>query len=483
LWGFTELKSYATIFTLLLTFCLAQDSLARGGGGSGGSRSGGGGYSGSSGRGYSGGGYSRRSRYDDDDDYRPYRRESYLDWLLLGGRRDYYYDRYGHRMYSGGYGRGGPWSDRLPILVSIGAAIYVLFGKLGIGRRDGNKFNFSGLSPSSVIQKADLTEKIFREISTRDSRFEWDSTIQSIRNAFLTLQQSWSSRDYRAMIPLVFPHLRKSHETQLATLVRHREVNLMEEVEILEIRIIQVTLIASRNTFAFSALIRAKARDYTIRETDGRMVRGSMEVEEFEEFWTFQHDGKRWLLREIDQIDSSPLLFEPNSVSFDSGAQETEEPLMPDLDPKGKISRWIRKQSKRNPIWQEDRMKNYGRVLALAYLESLETKNTSKLAPVSSPEMLRSIEKIYEQAGGKTLEHRNLCAKSSEITWVSETPPSYIATVKLHAQRVILNGSEVIQSDQGIQPFELHLNFVEQSTQRKFVLNSVRMVTARTAHT
>ncbi len=455
----------------MLALSLPLDAHSRGGGGSGG-RSGGGGSSGGSGRSSfgGGGGYHGRSRNREAYDSGLYRREGFLEHLFWGpSTRFGYYSTGPYRSPSRRF-------DGLALIILLGAAVRFLFGKMRPVNGSRNTLGFSAVSPSAAVQKADATEKLFREQSNRDPRFEWEGTLRTIRHAFLTLQQSWSARDYRMMAPLVFPHLRKSHESQIATLVRHREVNKMEEVEILDIRIIQLTIQAARNTYAFSAFITAKARDYTLREPDGKMIRGSMEVETFEEFWTFQHDGKAWLLREIDQVDTSTLLYEPNSVDWTHGLREQEDPLMPDLDPRGKISRWIRNQSKRNPIWQEDRMRSFGRTLALAYIEALETKSLEKIHPVVTSEYSRSLKEILKQSEGRDLEHRNLCTKSAEITWVSESPPAFNVTVKMHAQRVVLEGQRVIQSDPDILPFEMILQFIEEPPRGRFLLNSVKTI-------
>jgi hypothetical protein len=277
------------------------------------------------------------------------------------------------------------------------------------------------------------------------------------------------------MAPLVFTHLRKAHESQIGTMIRHREINKMEEVEILSIRIIHLVVDAPRNAYSFSALIEAKARDYTLDEGSGKILRGSLEIEPFEEFWTFQHDGRQWLLREIDQVDSSTLLTEPNSVRLQGGAEQEEtEPFMPNLDPRAKISRWIRTQAKRNPIWDENRMRNYGRTAALSYIDGLETRNLSGLTPISSAHFIRFLEETLRQAANQQIEYRNLCTKSAEITWVSERPPAFNVSVKMHAQRVISQGGRTLQSDPDVLPFDLILHFVEEPSQGKFILNSVK---------
>ncbi len=451
----------------ILTFLLVTlplDTLARGGGGrsSGGSRSGGGGFSGGSG--YSSGGYRDRDRSDYD---RPYRRSSYLDYL-----RPSYWDPY---PYSRWYDRRRSRDDLFFVLLLLGVVAKFLRGGIRSRRSSTPVAGIFGTAAGPVRQKADQTETLFRGLAKHDPRFEWETTLQAIRRAFLTLQEAWCLRDYRSMAPLVFTHLRKAHESQIGTMIRHREINKMEEVEILSIRIIHLVVDAAKNGYSFSALIEAKARDYTLDEGSGKILRGSLEIEPFEEFWTFQHDGRQWLLREIDQVDASPLLTEPNSVVLQNSTLNEEEPLMPNLDPRAKISRWIRGQGKRNPIWEENRMRNYGRTAALSYIDCLETRNLSNLSAISKAEFIRFLEETFRKSPDHKLEYRNLCTKSAEITWVSESPPAFNVTVKMHAQRVILERERVIQSDPDVQPFDLILQFNEISSPNRFVLSSVKM--------
>ena len=121
-------------------------------------------------------------------------------------------------------------------------------------------------------------------------------------------------------------------------------------------------------------------------------------------------------------------------------------------------------------------MRSFGRTLALAYIEALETKSLEKIHPVVTSEYSRSLKEILKQSEGRDLEHRNLCTKSAEITWVSESPPAFNVTVKMHAQRVVLEGQRVIQSDPDILPFEMILQFIEEPPRGRFLLNSVKTI-------
>ena len=119
-------------------------------------------------------------------------------------------------------------------------------------------------------------------------------------------------------------------------------------------------------------------------------------------------------------------------------------------------------------------MRTLGRNVAMAYLDALETRSLARLRSVCSGEFLARMETLLRQAPDRKLEHRNLCAKSSEVIWVSERPNSYTAQVKLHAQRVVLQNGREVEADPDIRPFDLFLNFAEVSGAKRFELTSIR---------
>ena len=171
-------------------------------------------------------------------------------------------------------------------------------------------------SRPSIELKAAKTRKLLEFIARVDPTFTEEGLRQLATATFNKLQECWQAREYAEMEPLLMPDLYRQHCSQLASLERNHEINLIELLRVTHVDIVNVRYPQKAGQREFTALITAVARDYYIDDRTRGFLRGDDSPVMFQEFWTFHlHEGK-WLLREIEQTRESDALrtenfFEP----------------------------------------------------------------------------------------------------------------------------------------------------------------------------
>ena len=230
------------------------------------------------------------------------------------------------RSYSGG--RYGRRSYGLIDLIFIGLAVLVVFfknlfsGAWSWGRGGNGSASGGWASPSKktppllangpVATRAEKVMEIIRSLARRDPDFEPNGLENLARNTFLRVQAAWQARDYSALAGAMMPNLHASHSAKVAALRAQGHRNMMEAVQVYHVDFVHVRRPEQKEGRAFTALITAAAKDYTIDESTGSLVSGSREPASFQEFWTFHQLNGAWALARIDQIGDLDFLNAPN---------------------------------------------------------------------------------------------------------------------------------------------------------------------------
>ena len=124
------------------------------------------------------------------------------------------------------------------------------------------------------------------------------------------MQESGDYVHARRLMPTLF----EEHTGQLQAMRRSHEINRIENLAVEQVAIVHVRYTKRPDRREFTALITATARDYYVDARDNSFIRGDAAPARFQEFWTFQRHGDRWLLRDVEQSRDSDLLDEENVV-------------------------------------------------------------------------------------------------------------------------------------------------------------------------
>ncbi|KQC12161.1 MAG: hypothetical protein APR63_03275 [Desulfuromonas sp. SDB] len=230
-------KVYWLIVCFLLLILLIPFGLtARAGGG--GSYGGGGGGGGYSGGGYSGGGYSSGS--------------------------------------SGGGGDLSPCSCACMIIMLI--VFVVIFAVVP-------RFQNKKMRKANYYQKKYHVNKAIEKIKTRDADFSIEQFKKMAGMAFVEIQQAWSEQNLTSVSRFISDGINQRFSLQLEMQKSEGWRNIVENVEIKNMRIVNVAIYERFEQIDLE--ITAKAKDYRVYLNSGKMIRGSMLKSDFTEIWSF----------------------------------------------------------------------------------------------------------------------------------------------------------------------------------------------------
>lgn len=166
--------------------------------------------------------------------------------------------------------------------------------------------------PDALPSRAAQVGAILSGLARGDPSMAPPALEAVVRKSFLAMQAAWQARDYTPLKFRMMPSLYASHSAQTDSLLARGHVNMMEDVAVRSVQFVHVRCPADPAARAFTALISATARDYTIDETTKAVISGSKSPRAFQEFWTFQLLNGNWVPARIDQAGDDYLLTAPN---------------------------------------------------------------------------------------------------------------------------------------------------------------------------
>ena len=356
--------------------------------------------------------------------------------------------------------------------VVIGGVVIAVLVGLRAEDKTEEDLDFS-FSPDEIEKKAAKTRKLVQRIAENDVDFTPEKLVATARTAFVTLQSAWGNRDYKAMAPLVFSDLRREHEQQIASMIANHEIDLIADLVVEKVEVVHLRYTERKEDRQFTALIQASARDHYVDDRTRRFLRGDRIPARFQELWTFQLKGGRFLLREIEQTRESTALADENFVEFltDQQLHDTYGEAIaakqgaagpwverPQLEKGTKIHRLLNFLVETDPIWNEKAMKDTARSAAIALYRALEAGQAAGLADLALPEAVEAVNAEVRARSGRRVEYRNLCVRKVELVLVrnlaDDARDGFTARVACHAQRITAT-----LSDEDVTPFESYLVF------------------------
>jgi len=394
----------------------------------------------------------------------------------------------------GGFGGGGFRSRSRGSSGSRGssdgdAAVVIIVGCIILGfiivsindKMKGKDQNLDYCYPISKVQKkSEKTRKLIDFISKNDQTISHDVFKKTANDTFLKLQECWQTRYYEPMKSLMVRDLYQEHLQQINSMVRNHEINIMEGLKIDFVEIVMIRYYEKNEKREFTALIQARMKDYYIDDRTKEFIRGDDEAVKFQEFWTFQYDGKNWILRQIEQTKESDALTENNFVEMFTPEQMRQIYGEAESKTLGPVGPWVETDIKTrddrihkhlnfliqtDKIWDENEMKETVRNIFIAYHVARESGELGNMKNFLLTGVFESLQKTVDiwKSKGNSIEFRNLCVRRVDIVLIrnfsDNTKDEFTARVTAHAQKVIKQSGNIIKQDEYVIPFEQYWVF------------------------
>jgi predicted lipid-binding transport protein (Tim44 family) len=351
--------------------------------------------------------------------------------------------------------------------------------------------------PEKIAPKAGKTEKLLSFLSQQDPAVSPEKLRRLADSTFRKLQECWQAREYGPMQSLLMPDLFAQHTAQLKGLVRNHEINRIENLKVQRVDLVNLRYTDKPDQREFTALITASAQDYYVDDRTGKFLRGDWGPARFQEFWTFQHSGDRWLLREIEQAGESDALKDENFMEMLT--QDTIKGIYGEAaKEKGEAGPWLEKETEEkatrierllnflvqtDKLWNRTQMLERARQVFLSVYLARESGDPTQVpAGDLFPGIAESLRTQLQhwQRDGLKVEYRNLCVRKTELILVrnftDQTKDEFTVRISAHAQRITVEKGRATNEQEYVTPFEEYWIFGRLNDQWKLkeVLPSAR---------
>jgi len=394
-----------------------------------------------------------------------------------------------HGSYHGGSSGSGKGDPVIGFIIfGLVIVFFIIMVLAGNGRQQQDENLDFCYSSGEVARKSDKTRKLLAFLARQDELFKPEFLEQKVQTVFLKLQQCWQARNYDPMQPLLMPDLYNQHLQQIGGMIRNHEINRMEDIRVDRIDLVNVRYTHKDYQREFTALITATIKDYYVDDRNGNFIRGDDSAAQFQEFWTFQLQNGKWLLREIEQTRESDALKDENFMEAFTDVQ-LEQIYGEAVDKTGPAGPWLAETTATkalkiermlNFLYETDKLWNRRQMLERArqvftdvYMAYETGRLSASLADQLFPALAQEItEEINNtKAKGWTVEYRNFCVRKVELLLVrnfnDNTKDEYFTRISAHAQTAINQNGKLLRQDTDVRPFEEYWTFGRLDSQWK----------------
>ncbi|MGD1063114.1 MAG: Tim44-like domain-containing protein [Terracidiphilus sp.] len=162
-----------------------------------------------------------------------------------------------------------------------------------------------------INKKKKATELLLNTLSQNDPAWNEANLEARVRQTFLQIEVAWVKQDLAQLESLLHPQLFSEWKAQIELMQSNGERNIMEDLRIVNVRLVEAQNYRDKEKDIFTACIDAVATDYTIgangeivsSNTGSRRKKANKEKTEegFREFWTYERHDEKWLLLRVDQ--------------------------------------------------------------------------------------------------------------------------------------------------------------------------------------
>lgn len=332
--------------------------------------------------------------------------------------------------------------------------------------RPGEELDFL-YTRAQIAPKAQQTTKMIEQIASGDSSMSPQTLEALVKDTFAKLQECWQARKYDPMKPLLMPYLYNQHLALIKGMVETREINMLDDLNIERIDLVNVRYTLPPDQREFTALITARVRDYYVEETSGKFLRGDRAAARFQEFWTFQLQDNRWLLREIEQARESDALKDKNFCETVPGLQV--EPVAAAARKGGRVSRiddLLARLAETDKAWDREAIKARVRLVFTHLFIARQSRDpddidSGEFFPQITEALIEDVRRRRDQS--LTLEYRNLCVRKVDIllarNFRDNSKDEFTTRISAHAQTVVRKEGAVVTEDPDVRAFEEYWTF------------------------
>ena len=365
-----------------------------------------------------------------------------------------------------------------PLIFIIFVIVFIVVWGLFAKRQQSGPFDHI-YSKSDIAKKAEKTERLLEFIARTDAAFAPEALRRLVTDMFLALQQQWQARDYAPIRARMMPDLYQLHCKQIEGMIRSHEINVIDRLSVERVDIVHVRYMQNANQREFTVLITASGANYYVDDRDRSWRRGDRSPGPYQEFWTFQWQGGKFLLREIEQTAESSILkeedfFEPFTEAATAeiaGAAGAAGPAGPAVtraeQAKGdRIERLLNFLGQTDKLWNRQLMLERAREIFLQMHLAQEAGDPAKvpadlLFPDVAAWLAREIQRRRDE--GIMIEFRNLCVRKADLVLVKNSPgrdeDEFVVHFTAHAQRILRAGQDVLGQDPDVCKFEGYWTF------------------------
>jgi len=165
---------------------------------------------------------------------------------------------------------------------------------------------------SRIIPKNNNLDKL-KEV---DPHFDEQKFIAKVNNMFIQLQDAWTKKEWRSIRPFETDNLFSMHERQLQRYIDSKTTNVVDNISVFNTEIINYSRDAVNDII--DVMIQARFNDYVIDDTTGRVIKGNPN-EEFFMTYNWRMIRKIGVLTEpnenITRCDSCPQCGAPIAIN------------------------------------------------------------------------------------------------------------------------------------------------------------------------
>jgi predicted lipid-binding transport protein (Tim44 family) len=142
---------------------------------------------------------------------------------------------------------------------------------------------------ASRVATPDSSDAGLAAISARDSRFNKDAFLGGVQSTFFVVEEAWSRRKPEISRQVMADGLWQQHRVQISGYSEANRRNVLEGLAVGSLTVIAAGTDANYDTVTVRIL--ASSADYDVDDRTGKVVRGSKEIVQWTEDWTFQRSS------------------------------------------------------------------------------------------------------------------------------------------------------------------------------------------------
>ena len=182
------------------------------------------------------------------------------------------------------------------------------------------------LDPDGGIRRLHADDKGYRDPNGAEVKARWDEDklVAFTRSVFIALNVALETKNLDPVQPSMEPELFGRYKGMVDDLRSKGERLERRNLAVRDVEIVLVKNYYDNRKDSFTAWVSGQAQTAVTDEKTGKMTQGDDHVADFEEFWTFQREGDRWRLSEIEKAYSNSSVVGEENVDegSDKGLME-----------------------------------------------------------------------------------------------------------------------------------------------------------------